>query len=142
MFRTILTTVDKNISAIGVRIFAATTKTTTPVLLGPTERTSTYSNNDSFDATFFASDNIILCDSYKQLIVEKTKSQPTSSITKGPLSLAMYRKPDITKDPLSLSVYRKPGITTSSLSLAMYHNTGITKGPLSLSMYRKPDITE
>ena len=89
MFRTILTKVDKNISRLRVRIFAATT----PDLLGPMERTSTYSNNDSFDATFFASDNIILCDSYKQLIVEKTKSQPTSGITKGPLSLAISRMP-------------------------------------------------
>ena len=93
MFRTILTKVDKNISRLRVRIFAGTT----PDLLGPTERTSTYSNNDSFDATFFASDNIILCDSYKQLIVEKTRVQPRSGITKGPLSLSMYRKPDITE---------------------------------------------
>jgi len=40
-------------------------------LFGPTERASAYNNNDAFDETFFANENIILCDSYKQLLVEK-----------------------------------------------------------------------
>lgn len=40
-------------------------------LFGPTERVSTYNNNDSFDEGFFANENIIICDSYKQLLVEK-----------------------------------------------------------------------
>jgi len=40
-------------------------------LFGPTERASAYDNNDAFDEAFFANENIILCDSYKQLLVEK-----------------------------------------------------------------------
>jgi len=40
-------------------------------LFGPTERASAYDNNDAFDESFFANENIIICDSYKQLLVEK-----------------------------------------------------------------------